>query len=408
MDKRLRRSTDSSSASTMSVPSNIYQPRIFVIGFIFLSLYMYSMNIDQNSRTRTNQSDQLNSIFLPYIYKFSSDHAPMVKATINGVDFELPMDTGSTGLLISKFLLPMVQEDEGTPAYEYLSSSKILYTGRLVELPVTFYGFGASNATATIPVLVVDQSVVCPWYDAKTDGPNCPLLPDQPPPKPRDKNTTYMGIGFGRNKHGDGQPYALPSANPFLNIHTVNSNPVVPSLWRTGYVISTEGVHLGLTEGNTRGFVFADLEPGTTHEEDARDWAMVNMSFSINDQERSSGPALLDTGIAQMYLRADEGVEIPTVTIRNPNANGTDKLVQRVKPGTKFAIGIPSLDDGAVAMYSFTLGAGSDMEPTQAIPSRQGSGAYINTGRHFFYGFAVAFDAVAGRLGFRPVASPSL
>ncbi|KAF2659037.1 hypothetical protein K491DRAFT_675961 [Lophiostoma macrostomum CBS 122681] len=352
-------------------------------------------------------SNHTRSIFLPFVYKFDSENTPQVKATISGVDIELPMDTGSTGILIGAPLLPMVGPEDGTPSYEFLSSSRILYNGRLVELPITFHGPKGTNATATVPVLVVDESVVCPWYDAKVDGPCCPFNPNGPAPIPRDTSRiTYMGVGFGRNQHGDGQPHAIPRTNPFLNVESINGELLLPGVLRTGYTISTEGVYLGLTPENTRGFVFTNLEPGLTHEEDARDWAMVKMCFSVNGEVYNRGSALIDTGVAQMYLRADEGM-IPNITIRNPNLNGSAKWVHRAKPGTKLTIGIPSLDV-AVAEYSFTVGEASEMAPTHVIPSKQKHPAYVNTGRHFFFGFSVAFDAVAGRLGFRPVVSPSL
>lgn len=377
--------------------------------FCILSLYFlfnsgFHNKMRESGRDDANLSQYSQTIFLPYIYKFRSEGIPMVRATIDGVDLEMPMDTGSTGLLIGAPLLPNVGPDEGIPAYEYLTSSNILYNGRLVNLNITFHGKGDSYATSRVPVLVVDKSVVCPWYDPNTDTFDCPHNPDKPEPEPRDTSKiTYMGVGFGRNKPGDGQPNAVPSGNPFLNMLSINGKKARPETWRAGYTISKEGVHLGLTQANTQGFVFTDLQPGVTHDDDPRDWSMVDMCFSINGSGANCGVALIDTGIAQMYIRAGVGVELPNITIRNPNKDGYAEWVKRVKPGTKISIGFPSLSSKAVAEYSFSVSEGSAMEPSYVVPGKQRSPPYVNTGRNFLFGYSVALDAIAGRFGFRLV-----
>jgi hypothetical protein len=115
---------------------------------------------------------------------------------------------------------------------------------------------------------------------------------------------------------------------------------------------------------------------------------------------------LVDTGIAQMYIRAEEGVSIPTVFIPNPNPNGQAKTVKRVKPGTKITVGLPSLDRPAVS-YSFVVGNGAPIEPSYTFPQLPERPPYVNTGRCLLFGCSIAFDAVGGRFGFRPVGSSS-
>ncbi|PSN59804.1 hypothetical protein BS50DRAFT_507487 [Corynespora cassiicola Philippines] len=360
--------------------------------------------------TSADLSAYTSSVFIPFIHQFGTRGVPLVKASIHGSDFDLPVDTGSTGLLIGAPLLPDVDPSEGTPAYEYLTSSNILYNGRLVHVAITFHASTEWCTTAKVPVLVVDKSWVCPWYNPKKDAFDCPPSRDGRLPTPRDTSKiSYMGVGFGRNKPGDGQPAGVPRGNPFLNIASVNGEAVPPGLLRTGYMVSTEGIQLGLTAANTRGFVWIDLEPGVTHDEDPRDWAMVNMSFSIDGKAKNHGPALIDTGIPQMYIRAAEGVSIPNITIRNPNPKGMAKFVRRIQPGTKITVGFPALDASMVAGYSFQAGEGSQMEPSHVVPEREGSPPFINTGRNFLFGYQVAFDADGGRFGFRasPIKHPS-
>ena len=356
--------------------------------------------------TDVDLSQYMDSIFIPFIYKFSTEHTPQVMCTIAGVDIEMPVDTGSTGLLIGSPILPNLSTI-GKPAHHFFTSSSILYVGRLVELPVKFHGAAGSYATASVPVLVVDRSWRCPWYDPTQDKFDCPLGPHGEKAAERDtSNITYMGVGFGRNLLKDGMPYGTPSINPFLNVETINGLATSSASLRAGYMMSTEGVHLGVTSKNTQGFVFMDLEPGLSHAEDPRDWSMLTMCFSVNDEERSCGSGLIDIGIPQMYVRPAEGVSIPTVIIRNPNEHGYAETVKRVLPGTRITVGFPSLETPA-ASYSFIVGGGSVMEPSDVRPQDETLPPFVNTGRHFFFGYSVAFDAIGGRIGFHPMSAPS-
>jgi hypothetical protein len=351
----------------------------------------------------TDLSQYTDTVFVPFIHKFSPKHEPQVMCTIDGVNIEMPVDTGSTGLLIGAPILRNIDPKVGEPAHHFFTSSKILYVGRLVELPVSFQGETGSNATAKVPVLVVDKSWWCPWYTPGKDNFECPPGPNGE--KAVERNTsriTYMGVGFGRNCPTDGMPIAAPQVNPFLNIDAINGSPASQNSMRAGYIVTTKGIHLGLTPQNIQGFVFDDLRPGVTHNKDARDWAMARMCFKINGEGRSCGSVLVDTGIAQMYIRPQAGVSIPTVTIRNPNKHGHAKMVQRVKRGTQITVAFPSFDNQATS-YSFTIGEGSSVEPNFVVPARATSTPLVNTGRNFLHGHSIAFDAIGGRFGFRPV-----
>jgi hypothetical protein len=344
-----------------------------------------------------------NTIFIPFIYKFSHKHVPQVMCTIEGVSIKMPVDTGSTGLLVGAPILPNIDPHIGKPAHHFFTSSKILYVGRLVELPVRFDGEADLYATAKVPILVVDKSWRCPWYSPGKDTFECPPGPNGEKAAERDTaHITYMGVGFGRNRLEDGMSYATPHINPFLNIRDIGGIPITPQSMRAGYIINTKGIHLGLTPGAIQNFTFENLQPGLTHDEDARDWAMARMCFSVNDEGESCGAILVDTGIAQMYIRPDEGVSIPTVTIRNPNKHGYAKMVQRVTPGTRITVAFPSFDHQATS-YSFTVGEGSVVEPNYVVPVRSTSAPFVNTGRNFLRGYSIAFDAIGGRFGFRPV-----
>lgn len=351
----------------------------------------------------THPSSEYPSIFLPFVNEFSSEHVPQVLCTVQGVDILMPVDTGSTGTLIGAPVLPNIPPTAGTPAHHFFTSSRILYVGRLVELAMNFTGQGGSYATAIVPVLIVDKSWRCPWYDPLIDRFECPTGPHGEQAIERDTSQiTYMGIGFGRNALQDGMPFATPSVNPLLNVQAVDGEPLGCGSMHAGYIVSREGVRVGLTPASTKGFVFARLEPGLTHEEDKRDWEMAKMCFSINGEGSNCGHVLVDTGIAQMYIRTEKGVSMPTVVIPNPNPNGQAKMVKRVKPGTRLTIDFPSLDR-PIMSCSFVVGEGSAVEPSHVIPQLPKHLPYVNTGRNLLFRYSIAYDAAGGRFGFRSI-----
>ncbi|KAF1915464.1 hypothetical protein BDU57DRAFT_518442 [Ampelomyces quisqualis] len=396
-------STPSSSSTTslrMCKCSTLFH-RIATLGAT-LGFYVILGSFGIMPSAATDLLQHSRSIFIPFVFKLSPKHVPQVMCTIEGVDIKMPVDTGSTGLLIGAPILPNIDSQIGRPAHHFFTSSKILYVGRLVKLPVRFGGEAGSYAQTRVPILIVDKSWGCPWYQPGNDTFDCPAGPNGEAAVERDtSNITYMGVGFGRNDPKDGMPIAAPQNNPFLNIDSIDGFPVSWKTMRAGYIVTTKGIHLGLTCHNTRGFAFEDLQPGLTHDTDARDWAMAQMCFSVNGEGRNCGTLLVDTGIAQMYIRPNEGVSIPSVIIRNPNKHGFAKMVRRVKRGTNITVAFPSFHERA-ASYTFIVGEGSAIEPEFVVPARAKSTSFINTGRNFLYGYSVAFDAVGGRFGFQP------
>jgi hypothetical protein len=374
-----------------------------------IALYLVVLTSNSMTSADTDLSQYTESIFLPYIYKFSPKHVPQVQTTVDDVEIEMPVDTGSTMTLIGASILPNIDKSIGTPAHHFFTSSKILYVGRLVNLPITFHGEGGSHAIAKVPILLVDKSWTCPWYDPSTPAGqfDCPRGPNGEEAVARDTSKiTYMGVGFGRNGPKDGMPYASPKVNAFLNVESINGRVVSPETMRLGYKICSQGVHLGLTQVIVKGFEFTSLEPGLTYDKDPRDWAMAKMCFSINGEGKHCGPGLVDTGIAQMYVRAEEGFTIPSVMIRNPNPNGTAKMVKRVKPGTNITVGFPTLERPAMS-YTIVVGEGSQIEPSYVFPEASLRPPFVNTGRNLLWGYSIAFDAAGGRFGFRPADSTS-
>ncbi|KAF1957307.1 hypothetical protein CC80DRAFT_410675 [Byssothecium circinans] len=353
----------------------------------------------------SNLSEYKDSIFLPYVKGFRSEEIATVQTTVDGVDIEMPIDTGSTGLLLGAPLLPNISETEGIPTYHYLTSSTILYIGRLVDVSIIFHGRSGKSAKARVPALIVDEKYKCPWYDPKKDRNRCPPGPNGEEAECMDTSKiTYMGVGFGRNRPGGGQPDATPERNAFLNIVSINNHAASSRGLHLGYIISTRGICIGLTAENMRGFVFAKLEPGVTHETDGHDWAMVRANFKVNRKGGSLGYGLVDTGIQKMYIRAEDGVSIPTIWIPNPDPNGTVEMVERVMPGTEIGVNFFSSNGSMTVGYDFVVGKeASDMEPYAVKEGKRTPPPFVNTGRNFLFGYDIAFDAADGRFGFRAV-----
>jgi hypothetical protein len=99
----------------------------------------------------------------------------------------------------------------------FLSSSKRLWVGHWVPLTVTFLDQNDKPvATSFVPVLGVEQEVICPSY---VQGTTCP---DQPLQQATG-DIIYMGVGFAREH--DHQPQGTPDKNPLLNLTSIGQKP---------------------------------------------------------------------------------------------------------------------------------------------------------------------------------------
>ncbi|KAH6666315.1 hypothetical protein B0J14DRAFT_604624 [Halenospora varia] len=171
--------------------------------------------------------------------------------------YEFDVDTGTCGILIGSSAMQSWNETDCIgimgEAYQYLSSSHILYTGCWVDRNVWFNrldtGTGNQKVQARVPILVVTKEITCPGSRIGIDGYNCPspssVIMNPDPPR-------MMGIGFGRT--ADGQPEGTPDKNPLLNVVAIRDAAVDVSTgygtYHPGYIISKEGLQVGLTASN--------------------------------------------------------------------------------------------------------------------------------------------------------------
>jgi len=190
-----------------------------------------------------------------------------------------------------------------------------------------------------------------------------------------------FGVGFGIGGLADGGP----ARNPLLHMSYQGER------LKHGYIVSVQGVDVGLTTFNTEGFAFIALQRDISDE----DWMQPFGSIDLSGDFSADGyyvdlPILMDTGIDDMILWV-----------------GADDAPPNLAGNTAFPAGIsvnlsaPPADSGSepVLQYSFMTGDISQpMAPTQ-VEWRIGNG--INTGRNVLAGADYLFDAAAGKVGFR-------
>jgi hypothetical protein len=301
---------------------------------------------------------------------------PHLVLSFGGRQRRAVMDTGSTGIVVSATAIPGIDQlpNLGPGTLTYTSSGRIMQ-GNWVMTPATITGAdGTSITTTPVPVLAV-RTISC-TATARTCTPR-----DNP------RGVAMIGVGFARKRAPEGGP----DKNPFLNVP--GTGPDGP---RRGYVVTREGVRIGVTDSDMRDdYVTVRLR----RDQEGTDWSAAPVCVVINDQTPAAcGTVLPDTGLTRMFLalppdQADKSA-IP--------ASGTDRTLP---PGTKVTIslapGAPARD--GTAQYSFMVGdAANPLAPSRVILVGRGDRpTFVNTGVHLLNGFDYLYDADRGIVGYR-------
>ncbi|KAF3228895.1 hypothetical protein TWF191_002012 [Orbilia oligospora] len=353
--------------------------------------------------------------FLPYYNSGNKkwNDAPTLSITVNGLPLIATMDTGSTGIVIdSKYGFNTTYLQKNCEiGHVFYSSSHWLQEGYWCTTDVDVGGV-VTSALA----LIRTNEVCCPKFSESVDGNRCKirekacvckgtctstadqsaltsriLEEDEEISKIEARQTTtaavgkaYMGVGFAR-----GNP---PSHNLFMNIKSIDGVSVTTSKFRTGYVINSTGVWLGITKANTAGFsaVKLNLSEGNA---DNRDWGEPPCDVQINDGSWATGTFLADTGIPNAYVRGDVA-----------HKEGNDITIRIPEPSNPFGevrfVSVPKAKAG-------TIGTENPMQPTwvgvRSIPGVNTKLTYemINRGRKFYNGYDLYFDGDGGYFGLR-------
>jgi hypothetical protein len=272
------------------------------------------------------------------------------------------IDSGSTGIVVAARDLPDFEDlpVQGEGRLTYTSSGRVMI-GRWVVTSVALVGReGRRVETEPMPVLAVTE-VRC-LENARDCTPH-----DDP------TGIAMVGVGFGREH--DAQSQSTPDKNPLLRV-IGGEGPR-----RRGFILSPEGVHIGLTGENTRGeFRFVKLE----RQPNGADWAGTPACISLDQRTPAAcGSMLVDTGVGTMFM-----------TVPPSQAPGGSRTLPR---GTRVTVRAGDFD-----LYGFTVGGGSPLAP-DGVHLRVSDDArpFVNTSFHLLNGFDVLYDADAGWAGFR-------
>lgn len=310
-------------------------------------------------------------VFLSYVNVDGGPiHAPpKLLISFGGEQRPAVMDTGSTGIVVSADQIPHWDTLPKTPGKIIYSSSGRVMNGVWVTTPVIIRGGnGAMVRTTPIPVLAVTE-ITC-LANARSCRPQVDPA-----------GVSMIGVGFGREQ--DVQSQSTPDHNPFINI-AGDSRPR-----RRGYIVTHDGVHIGLTRVNTRGpFRFTKLKPypGIPGEWQGQQ-VCIRISLLNGDQ---CGRALVDTGVTGMFLRF---------------AGSSPGSMTQLPPNTSLTITfLPGTDGRAAASYGFVVdGPKSELAPSKITLIRRSDKTFVNTGVNLLNGFDILYDADGGYTGFRPV-----
>lgn len=314
------------------------------------------------------------------------------------------LDTGSTGVVVSRPIwdpITLGLTPLGSGNITYSSSGRILM-GDWYQSSLQI-GSGATTAQTSVPVLFVTKiKCLTNYRDCQEDH------------DPR--GVSFFGVGFAREAGSQsttptGTVAAIPAYNPLLNITALNGLAVTASTpaqtgstgvngdYTTGYILTPDGLTLGLTAANTAGFSTLDLTwnnqtNATGFDSGYADWNPVPVSVNLNGTP-GNGSVLTDSGIDYMIITPAPGTAVQT---DSACPIGRDCLA----PGSSVTVSI-----GSILSYAFTVGnkGGAPLQPAPAAAplyavNSDGSEVFVNTGYHFFNQYNYFYDYVNGQVGY--------
>ncbi len=299
-------------------------------------------------------------------------HVPQVWLRLpGGAPHRFGMDTGSTGIVVAAEHYTPGPGDisEGPGRLVYNSSGRVLSGERYTTNVVIQRDEATPVATARVQVLRVTE-ITCLEHAR-----DCR-------PELRPRGVAFMGVGFDRGsaqRTDDTAP-----RNPFTNLVSLASG-APPSSVRPGYIVTREGVHLGMSAERTRNFAFVKLQPSASSRPGAPAWSTAPMTVMV-DGIGGNGTVLVDTGINYMFLSPPEGTRL--------------ERGRRAPEGTRISLFMPDHRNPPAVYYGFTAGTRDNPMHPERVEVVHDRGVFVNTGRMFLEGFDYLYDAVGGYVGY--------
>ncbi len=307
-----------------------------------------------------------------------------VKAVVgadNPQDFEtFAIDTGSLGVIVNKDQLVLGSEVHGPGAkgQKFYDSSGYVFTGNYYLAPVSVeLTDGTYVQTNPILVLAIDGVHCHSGYK------NC-VTPTKP-------DLHYLGIGFDRNSTGTGDLFDSPSENAALQLTDTQNGIDING----GYVLSTQGVTLGVTSSNSSGFNLITLNPDSTVPGDWLPEPGCYQFTTLPGAPQFCGNLLLDVGISEMFI---------DLSFDQRPAGSFDSN-NRVPAGVGMNILAGSQTQPAMS-YSFSA-VQPPTQPSGPAPTFAQwvnvSNIFVNTGRRPLLSFDYLYSGQCGQVGFKPL-----
>jgi hypothetical protein len=303
-----------------------------------------------------------------------------IKVGEQGVSEDVEVDTGSRGLVFPRSKIGADAIGPGAEGQmEYTSDGKIFH-GHYFLAPIVLDVGGKNVQTVPVEVLGVEYQTCDPKF------PKCQVDPTV-------DHMGNMGVAFDRPESSGG-----PDTNPFLQL-----KDVLEGRSHAGYIITQDGITLGLSADRAAGFSTMKLDPaqpvaGRTFF--PGDWTQPPVCFSFPQYgtKEYCGQMLMDTGIGSMIVNLPPDQRPAEIANADPLPDGLE-------------IRIAAPDASAPVMdYSFTLGEGTNpMAPTASAedPAARWADASstpsVNTGRHVVAGYDYMYDASCGRIGYKRI-----
>lgn len=345
-----------------------------------------------------------------------------INVTVNNQPLTVQLDTGSRGFWISSLAAGPVASEPGTPGYIFYWSSGIAHIGIWHNMTVTFPDAVASDgsktvATANIPVLVV-PAVTC-----IAGNPSWPNQCNPVGSTPINGLAGFMGVGFDRTGHGTSYGSGVVNAtgaaptdnlqtlNPFLNLSEMTTGSM-----RSGYILSQQGVQLGLTSvntaagynGSTSVYAYAQLLPTGTPAQAGTptDWQVMAGSVVIGGKTYQADQAVVDIGVTNMLLTTSAQSLPGQVPYGNQTylstATGTMVVNLLGTPGlVSYSFDVPAAPPASPAPPPVTNVVPSNVSISQAqeVAWTGVDATLVNTGIYALNAFNYLYDATGGYIG---------